>query len=254
MTVRRTKQLIYGAIYLLIVIGIVVGAYYRFFWVAPSCFDHIQNQGETGVDCGGPCAKVCAPTEETIVVGDLRAFASSPGHDTFLARIENHNPGLAARSFGYELDLVDASGAVLQSFFGNSFLYSGEVKYVVVPNVAVAGAFDHAALTVQNPDWIPAAQMGLIPQFGNPLPVTGNTVTSSTLTVTSALTDSDIAAFKNIVIVAIFYSVNGIPIGASETELDAIAPNQTEQIAVSYPAVPNINPLLTKIYAYALRT
>ena len=30
---------------------------------APTCTDHIQNQGETGVDCGGPCAAcVAAPT------------------------------------------------------------------------------------------------------------------------------------------------------------------------------------------------
>ena len=29
--------------------------------VAPTCSDGIQNQGETGIDCGGPCA-ACVPT------------------------------------------------------------------------------------------------------------------------------------------------------------------------------------------------
>lgn len=28
---------------------------------APTCFDGIQNQGETGVDCGGPCIAICPP-------------------------------------------------------------------------------------------------------------------------------------------------------------------------------------------------
>ena len=27
---------------------------------APTCFDGILNQNEAGVDCGGPCAKICA--------------------------------------------------------------------------------------------------------------------------------------------------------------------------------------------------
>jgi len=33
----------------------------------PSCFDNVQNQGETGIDCGGPC-EPCAPTVEVPVV------------------------------------------------------------------------------------------------------------------------------------------------------------------------------------------
>jgi hypothetical protein len=27
----------------------------------PTCFDGIQNQGETGIDCGGPCPACCSP-------------------------------------------------------------------------------------------------------------------------------------------------------------------------------------------------
>lgn len=253
MTARRAKQIIYGAFYLIIIIGIAAGIYYRFFRVTPSCFDHIQNEGEAGVDCGGPCAAVCAPSTEEIVVGGLSTFASSPGHYTFLARVENHADGLAARSFDYALDLEDASGTVLQSLPGNSFLYGGEVKYLVFPNISVPERFGHASLAIRNPEWVPAATMGLVPQFGNPLPVTGSAITSSTITVTGALTDGDVSAFQNVMIVAIFYGANGIPIGASETELNGIAPSQTETFSVSYPAVPNANPLLTKIYAYALR-
>ncbi len=34
----------------------------------PNCYDNIQNQGELGVDCGGPCAP-CAATMTAIVDG-----------------------------------------------------------------------------------------------------------------------------------------------------------------------------------------
>ena len=32
--------------------------------VTPSCMDGIQNQGEGGVDCGGPCAMLCSSCME----------------------------------------------------------------------------------------------------------------------------------------------------------------------------------------------
>ena len=30
----------------------------------PTCNDGIQNQGETGIDCGGPCAAICPPCQD----------------------------------------------------------------------------------------------------------------------------------------------------------------------------------------------
>jgi hypothetical protein len=36
---------------------------------SPTCSDDTQNQGESGVDCGGPCTP-CSPTECTLVVAD----------------------------------------------------------------------------------------------------------------------------------------------------------------------------------------
>ena len=35
---------------------------------APTCFDGIQNQGETGVDCGGPCSS-CSTCNDGILNG-----------------------------------------------------------------------------------------------------------------------------------------------------------------------------------------
>lgn len=36
---------------------------------APTCSDGVQNQSETGVDCGGPCAACAAPTWSQVAVG-----------------------------------------------------------------------------------------------------------------------------------------------------------------------------------------
>ena len=154
MTLRQAKQLIYGVAYLVVVAIIAIFVYYRFFYVAPSCFDRIQNEGETGVDCGGPCANACIPTNiQAIVAGNVYAFASTPGHYTFLAEMENHNEGFASPAFNYSFDLYDASGTLIGLVPGQSFMYASEVKYLLAPNVAVTSTVDHAGLTVGSTTW-----------------------------------------------------------------------------------------------------
>ena len=51
------KQIIIAFVYLIILAVIGTGFYFLFLKpTLPSCSDKIQNQGEAGVDCGGPCS------------------------------------------------------------------------------------------------------------------------------------------------------------------------------------------------------
>lgn len=258
MDLKRTKQLIYGAFYLVIWILIFFAVYRSFFYTAPSCFDGKQDQGETGIDCGGPCAKACIPMNLSTIsaIANPQVFLSSPGHYTLLGQVANANPGFAAQSFSYEFDLYDAEDTLIGTVAGNSFMYSAETKYIVAPNIAVAtDTVDHATLNIGTIVWVPAATLGLVPNWGSQgePQVVGSNFASSTVTVNGQITDDDVAAFNNILIVAIFKDGNGNPIGASQTEVDSIAPNQTENFSVSYPTDPAIAPALTTLYAYALR-
>jgi hypothetical protein len=252
---RRRKQLIYGGAFIAIV-ALIAWGISSAVRPAPSCVDGIQNQGETGVDCGGPCAKVCAPSTLTAIAaaGSVQSFATSPGHYTFLVKVANANADFGAQSFDYSIDLYGgASDTLMESIPGQSFIYGGQVKYLLVPNLAVAAPFTNAELTVAGANWTPSSTMGAVPQFNDPLPVTGNAMTSSTIIVNGSLTDDDVSAFNNILIVAVFKDANGNVVGASQTELDSIAPGQTEPLTVSYPATPSIDPALTELDAYALR-
>ncbi len=251
------KQTFYGTLYLIVFVGIIAGVYFAFIRQAPSCFDNTQNQGEAGVDCGGPCAKVCTPPgTEGLVTDNVSVFIPNPGHYTFLAQIENHNTDFAADYFDYSFDLYDASGTLLQSLPSHSFIYAGEVKYLLLANVAETATVNHAVLIAKNPDWVTASAMGLAPRFGNPLSVTGSEMSSSTLAVTGRLTNGEVASFAHVLVTAVFYDAAGRPAGASETVIDAIAPNQTVDFSIAYPTAPGVTiaPSLTKMFAYALRS
>ena len=91
---RRVKQVVYGILYLAILGGIVTGIYFLLLKQPASCFDGIQNEGEAGIDCGGPCAVVCIPStiQPLSALGAVSVFAPvDANHATLLVQIENSN-------------------------------------------------------------------------------------------------------------------------------------------------------------------
>ncbi len=74
-----------------------------------------------------------------------------------------------------------------------------------------------------------------------------------TLAVSGQITNDDLAALRNITVVAIFKDQFGNAAGVSQTVIDGLAPQETQNFSVSYPASPNINLAATEVHAYAWR-
>jgi hypothetical protein len=246
MSTRRAKQLIYGTLYLLIVLVIFAGIYVvivRPFLVA-----------STPALC---TPSTCAPTSTAPIVASApMEFITSAGHYTFLTQVTNQSADYGAPTMNYEVDLDDASGTVLQSFPAQSFIYPAQSKYLVVPNQTVSQPFDHAALVVTSASWLASSTMGAISgipggQFA--LQNVQASVASTTVSVGGQLANTSIASFGQVFVVVLFNGQNGTPIGASQTELSDVAAGTTENFSVIYPNVQGINPALREILVYALR-
>ena len=252
---RTIKQVIYGAIYLGVFLGVITWIYFLYLKPAPTCFDNMENQGEEGIDCGGPCAKVCTPVSIQpieVVSGSVMTFATSLNHVTFLARITNVNSDFAARSFDYHFDLYDATGVVIQSLSGQSFIYAGEAKYLILPNEEVTSSVSNVAFMVLNPIWAKSSDLGTAPRFVFQNMETG-TVSLNMVGVSGTITNGDASAFDEVTVIAIFKNTAGVPVGASQTELGEVAANGAYDFRVTYPATRDINLAATEIAAYGLR-
>ena len=252
---RFLKQVLYGAFYAGIWIAIFAGIYFWSTRPVPTCYDGIQNQGEQGVDCGGPCAIACVPANVSAIstVGPVYVFVGDSTHVTLLAQVQNTNVGFAVPSFNYRFDLFTASNTLVQSVSGQSFMYSGELKWLLAPNVAVAQSIDHAALVVWNAQWVDAKVMGIVPQFTLqnlgvvPAP-------TGTQLFGGELKNNDLASFDNILVIGVLKGPSGLPAGASQTVLDHIGPSEVRDFNVMYPSTAlTIDPSLTQFYAYAVR-
>ena len=77
---RRIKKIVYGVFWNALLLGIVILVYITWLVPKPSCTDGIQNQNETGVDCGGSCTACSLKhLEQMRVVQPPEIFSLSSG-------------------------------------------------------------------------------------------------------------------------------------------------------------------------------
>ncbi len=127
---RFFKQLIYGAFFLFVWIGIGFLFWKSFLIPAPSCTNNYKDVGEEGVDCGGSCApcalqalKQFKYSNVDIVYGD--------GYKSAVFDVINPNLEWGAESFIYKVDFFNPNNSLAGSISGESFIYPGEVKKIV---------------------------------------------------------------------------------------------------------------------------
>ena len=253
MSLRRAKQILYAGFYILVWYGIISGVYYLFLKPVPSCFDNIKNQGEAGVDCGGLCAQVCVPEgiKPIALLENVFSFQPDQSHLSLLAHINNPNFDSAARSFKYSFLLYDEQGNLVQKFSGNSFAYAGEVKYILVPNVVLPRAsFSRVDFKAEDLDWVPKNSLDVAQ-----IVISGFTpsVTEKTILIDGRVINKDKVSFPKVTIVAIFSGRFGEPAAASETEIENLAPNESQPFSVIHPALANIDIAGAKVFVYAKR-
>lgn len=252
MSLRTSKQIIYGALFLLFWIA-ALSLVYRFsIRPEPSCFDFVQNQSEEGIDCGGPCARKCLPAGLKPIRSVDRVLILRPTREamTILGRVSNPNTDLAAKSFTYTFMLLGFDGGVVQSFSGKSFIYAGEVKHLLVPNVPYpAAAFSHSELRISEEEWVPKNELP-----GPPNVATLGTETKSdgkNLVVSGQVVNRDTKTLSRISLIAVFRGRFGQTAGVSQTEAQNLAPNESRSFSILHPAIQNVDLAGTSVFVYA---
>ncbi len=150
---RRTNKRIYiGLIFFLILAGLVFLVYY-FNQPAPSCSDGIQNQGEKGIDCGGPC-----PPCELVYIKDIEvlwaeAVASQDNFYDLAARIKNPNPNYGSGQVPYQFEVYDSQGNLTNRLTGSTFVLPNQTKYLLQTKTEVKQPVGQIKLSFGQIDW-----------------------------------------------------------------------------------------------------
>ena len=132
---KVSKRIVIISFYLIFFL-ILGGVLYFLVIPEPTCFDGKQNQGELGVDCGGPCQ----PCPQKIKLQPLRVvnleYVKNQGGngDDIVLQISNPNEQYGLAEFNFVLK--DDQGR--QSRVYKEFILPKETKYVVIKDFVIA--------------------------------------------------------------------------------------------------------------------
>lgn len=151
---RTVKQIIYGIFYLLVLAIILAATYFIFLKPSPTCFDNKQNQNEQSIDCGGVCIPCGAKYAEPLKITQLNNSPAGNKKTVLLAEIKNPNLDFGAQEFSYKFNFLDSQGSKISEVSGRSFIYSGEVKYLINVVEIDSKDFSKTELEFSNYKWI----------------------------------------------------------------------------------------------------
>lgn len=213
--------------FILLIIGAIVVAFLATvgiatFYKLPSCTDSKQNQGETGIDCGGPCSYFCAEQKYPPTVLFTKSLQNGPGRTDVIAMVENKNADAAAKNIQYRITLYGDGQSLIQQVVGTLDLPPNASVPVYIPNIAsgkqkVVNAFlDIVAPSVQ---WffMPTDER-IIPTVSN---MNQEGATSSPR-IEATLANSSVNALTDVRAIVIVHNERGDVIAASATIVPVI--------------------------------
>lgn len=104
-------------------IALIVFAFiYPVIFKKATCLDEKQNGEETGIDCGGTCARICESEITEPVILWSRFFPVVGTNYNLVAFVENRNKGGAVYNAQYEFRIYDVNNKLIGRRQGSTFV------------------------------------------------------------------------------------------------------------------------------------
>lgn len=127
---------------------------YLFLQPGPTCSDGKKNQGESGVDCGGPCQPcVEEPKVVPMEVTEAVFVYGGPNKYDIVATIHNPNVQYGTDRFEYRFVLKGPGGNVLAERSGQGYILPSETKYVIENNIEAQAVPYQVEVEITDSQW-----------------------------------------------------------------------------------------------------
>jgi hypothetical protein len=229
---RKRKFVYIGSITIIFLLVVVLPISLRFY-KAPTCVDNKQNQGEYGIDCGGPCTRLCASQPAPLVVLWYRFFKVTDGIYNVMAYVENPNINAGADNLNYNFKLYDKNGLLLKERMGKTFASANKIIAIFEPELNTGNQIpDRLDFSFSSaPIWSKQESLE------NGLSVSNMEITKedSSPRLSATITNKTINTVNNIEAVGIIYDSNGNTIAFSRTFIDTIGDHGSQEISFNWP-------------------
>lgn len=228
---RQRNKYIFGT---LIIIIIIVGVPAYFLWESePTCFDGVQNQGEKGVDCGGPCKALCDFQVSDINILWSRSFEVIDGMYNSVAYIENPNFKGGIRSIPYTFKLRDEENVIVAEKNGTTFVPPGKIVPVFEPSIKVGERVPQRTTFKLNRDskWVD------LEDYNDPLEVQNikREFDQRSPKIKADIVNTSVENISEVDVVAVVFNRKGNAIGASQSFIPEIAGGESTSVVFTWP-------------------
>ncbi|HEY4493229.1 MAG TPA: hypothetical protein VJB98_01255 [Candidatus Paceibacterota bacterium] len=201
----------------------------------PSCSDDLANQGEIGIDCGGPCTKVCSDEASELVVLWTRVFKVRDGAYDIAAFVENPNT-FGLTDLTYKIRVYDAENIPVKDVEGSTYLNPHARTLILVPQVDVGFRIPTRAFITfpDNLDWKRLQDTG-----PEPLLLTNQRIeTEPVLSLRTTVTNDSLRSIEDIELSAFLYGESGNVVHVSRTYLEELPSGASKDVVLTWPFPP----------------
>ncbi len=208
------RQFLY-ALAIFIALGLVLtGVWFAFFYHQATCFDGIQNQDETGIDCGGSCQKLCAVPRVSALW--TRAVQAGPGVYHAVALVKNPLTDAGTVSLPYTFSLYDNNNVLVAERSGTMYLGAGEVAPLFEGDIVTGNRVPVSTFVTFGP----ATWEKMKPEGAPLISVSKQSAPAdveSSLRLTAHITNMTPLSIPEATVTALLYDANGNLVNASQT-------------------------------------
>jgi len=203
-----------------------------FFYHTPSCSDGIQNQNETGIDCGGSCAYICKAQAQSPTVQFVSALANIGTRIDVVAYIDNANADASVKNAKYTIELYGPNAILVAKYSGAIDLPPHSTVPIFIPNIysgkqKVINVF--LTFDTESIKWFKSTVTPTVLPVSN-IQVIGTTSPRITATLTNP---TGVDLFNVKAIIAVFDKSNNV-IAASQTIVPEIPAEESSEMVFTW--------------------
>jgi hypothetical protein len=199
----------------------------------PTCFDGVQNQGETSPDHGGPCVLLDQSSITPIANILARSFLVKDGTYAAVAYIENPNSGAGVEKVKYRLAIYDSDNVLVAERMNTTPIMPGGITPVFEGGIDTGNRFAvHTIFEFQEaPVWERMKNVAAAVTITHDPVIDADT----TPRLDAKVTNTSVSDIRDLTFVAVIFDPAGNAFAASQTALDRLNTNDVKTITFTWP-------------------
>lgn len=234
MTWAEKRQIQYFSVFMTLAIIVVGIPLFSIYYEKPTCYDNKENGGELGVDCSGPCTRLCPAYVTKPVVIWQKVFQVEPGLYSAVAYIQNPNINAESYKVPYTFTFRDSANAVIEERKGTAYIPAGKNFAVFESGILLpkdSGPIRTSFVFDDGFEWLAASSTPLVSISRQIIDGISNTPSISVDIVNISKRN-----LGRVNIIAIVYDTEGNAVAASKTYVDRILENKKQTVSFTWPA------------------